>query len=78
HAQPTTGMKPSLPELAEKLGELTVLHMEVDPSMEHALIAKVPGHHDARRGDAVHLGFKAENLHFFGEDGTRLQQTLVA
>ncbi|WP_319519675.1 ABC transporter ATP-binding protein [uncultured Martelella sp.] len=60
-------------QFAEKLGELTVLHMDVDPAMEHALIAKVPGHFDARRGDSLPLGFKSENLHFFDENGIRLQ-----
>ena len=55
---------------SEKLGEVTIVYLDVGASTTVA--AKLPGVASPRKGDEVMLTFENANLHFFGSDGLRI------
>lgn len=52
----------------ESLGEVTLLHIEVADHKE-AVVAKLPGIIDLRKGETVHLKADNSKLHLFNEKG---------
>ncbi|MGV0627266.1 ABC transporter ATP-binding protein [Mycolicibacter minnesotensis] len=60
-------------DFVEELGADTYLYGQTTgPQRAHAVVARVPGDTDVRRGARVTLNFDATNLHLFGTDGARL------
>ena len=57
--------------IVEALGETTLLHF-APQNGEDAIIAKMPGIHSLRRGEAVRLSAKASKLHLFDGKGQSL------
>jgi alpha-glucoside transport system ATP-binding protein len=54
--------------IVEGLGETTLLHLETEGSSE-STIAKLPGIHHVKRGEAIRLTAAPEKLHLFDGDG---------
>ncbi|MEA3334989.1 MAG: ABC transporter ATP-binding protein [Chloroflexota bacterium] len=56
--------------LSEPLGVETILHIRTG---EMTILSLIPGITDARIGDQVRFDFARERLHFFDEEGKRIQ-----
>jgi len=57
--------------IVEALGETTLLHF-APQNGEDAIIAKMPGIHNLRRGETVRLSAEASKLHMFDAKGKSL------
>lgn len=55
-------------QFVESLGEVTLLHLDVDGA-EEAVIAKLPGIVNKHKGDVIKLKANPESLHLFNDDG---------
>lgn len=56
----------------ESLGEVTLLHIDVE-GLDKAVVAKLPGILDMRKGESVALQAKVEKVHLFTELGESLK-----
>jgi hypothetical protein len=60
--------------LVEKLGEVTMLYMNV-PGAKEPIIAKLGGDASVERGAEVGITSATENLHVFDENGIAFPRT---
>ncbi len=72
-ADAASGIITGTVDIVEKLGEVTLVYINIDGHPEHFL-AKLPGTQDAiSRGSSIHLTAEKHVLHLFGADGKTLR-----
>ena len=71
-----TGDWPATVSVVENLGSDTVAYLEADDL--GPIIVRISGHHQLKSRSRVFLTPDSEHLHFFGEDGRRLELSGIA
>ncbi|MEO1676587.1 MAG: sn-glycerol-3-phosphate ABC transporter ATP-binding protein UgpC [Pseudomonadota bacterium] len=59
-------------EIAENLGEVTVLYFRQTPGIDGQVIAKLPGIHTGVRGKTLHMGAEPSKVHLFSNGASLL------
>jgi len=71
-AEPDNALVSGTVQFVESLGEVTLLHIEVE-GHDEAVVAKLPGIVDLHKGETIHLSASADKVHLFALDGISLR-----